>query len=146
MTDWNDDSNDSNPASSSREAGAPVGQGFFLNDMQADMPRFDNPLCAQVDGELFYPEMGGTVRYAKSICGDCTAQPECLEWALEHGEKFGVWGGKSAPERRKLIAARGIKPTPIPKERNPVIYTEEGLTARRAQLARAGRHPKKPAA
>jgi len=27
---------------------------------------------------------------------------DCLEYALAHGEKFGIWGGLSERERRRL--------------------------------------------
>ena len=31
---------------------------------------------------------------------------ECLEYALANGEKFGIWGGLSERERRKLRRQR----------------------------------------
>jgi WhiB family redox-sensing transcriptional regulator len=70
----------------------------------------DSAACADVDPELFFPvhqgRPGGTennvqVRVAKWVCKTCTVQAECLEWALEH-EAFGIWGGTTDLERRKL--------------------------------------------
>lgn len=71
-------------------------------------------LCAQVDPELFFPEKGGTDRPAKQVCQGCEVRPECLAYALEHGEHFGVWGGLSRPERLKLKQT-GIVPVREPR-------------------------------
>jgi WhiB family redox-sensing transcriptional regulator len=65
-------------------------------------------LCAQTDPESFFPEKGGSTREAKSICARCPVAAECLDWALEHEERFGIWGGLSERERRKV--ARSINP------------------------------------
>src|SRR6202034_4009303 len=62
----------------------------------------DRALCAQTDPEAFFPEKGGSTREAKRICMGCEVRDECLEYALEHDERFGIWGGLSARERRRL--------------------------------------------
>ena len=69
----------------------------------------DNPLswqadslCAQTDPEAFFPEKGGSTREAKKICSTCEVRAQCLEYALENDERFGIWGGLSERERRKL--------------------------------------------
>ena len=59
-------------------------------------------LCAQTDPETFFPEKGGSTRDAKRICGSCEVRSHCLEYALENDERFGIWGGLSERERRKL--------------------------------------------
>lgn len=66
-----------------------------------DKPWQNYGLCAQTDPDAFFPEKGGDVRPAKRICVNCPVRPDCLEYALEHGER-GVWGGLSEQERRKL--------------------------------------------
>jgi WhiB family transcriptional regulator, redox-sensing transcriptional regulator len=66
----------------------------------------DSALCAQTDPEAFFPEKGGSTRQAKAVCRSCEVRPECLEYALEHDERFGIWGGKSERERRQLKAER----------------------------------------
>lgn len=68
----------------------------------------ERALCAEVDPELFYPEKGGSTREAKKICDLCEVQAECLETALANAERFGIWGGKSERERRRMLADRGI--------------------------------------
>ena len=59
-------------------------------------------LCAQTDPEAFFPEKGGSTRDAKKICQSCEVRTECLEYALRNDERFGIWGGLSERERRKL--------------------------------------------
>jgi WhiB family redox-sensing transcriptional regulator len=74
----------------------------------------DNPLawqsdslCAQTDPEAFFPEKGGSTRDAKKICGSCEVRPQCLQYALANDERFGIWGGLSERERRKLRKRAG---------------------------------------
>jgi WhiB family transcriptional regulator, redox-sensing transcriptional regulator len=62
----------------------------------------ERALCAQTDPEAFFPEKGGSTREAKRICQGCEVRSECLEYALAHDERFGIWGGLSERERRKL--------------------------------------------
>jgi WhiB family redox-sensing transcriptional regulator len=62
----------------------------------------EQALCAQTDPEAFFPEKGGSTREAKRICQACAVRDECLEYALEHDERFGIWGGLSERERRRL--------------------------------------------
>jgi WhiB family redox-sensing transcriptional regulator len=62
----------------------------------------DRALCAETDPEAFFPEKGGSTREAKRICSGCEVRAECLEYALAHDERFGIWGGLSERERRKL--------------------------------------------
>ena len=59
-------------------------------------------LCAQTDPEAFFPEKGGSTRDAKKICQSCEVRSECLGYALANDERFGIWGGLSERERRKL--------------------------------------------
>lgn len=63
--------------------------------------------CAQVDPELFFPKSQGNAvtRDAKKVCAGCFVQAECRTYALEHDEGFGVWGGLSERDRRRLRRA-----------------------------------------
>lgn len=58
--------------------------------------------CLDADPEAFFPEKGGSTREAKRICAVCPVQQECLSYALENEERFGIWGGMSERERRRL--------------------------------------------
>jgi len=62
----------------------------------------ERALCAETDPEAFFPEKGGSTREAKRVCRSCEVRAECLEYALEHDERFGIWGGMSERERRRL--------------------------------------------
>jgi WhiB family transcriptional regulator, redox-sensing transcriptional regulator len=62
----------------------------------------ERALCAQTDPEAFFPEKGGSTREAKRVCLSCEVRSECLEYALLNDERFGIWGGLSERERRKL--------------------------------------------
>ena len=62
----------------------------------------DRALCQETDPEEFFPEKGGSSRAAKRVCRSCEVQTECLEYALLHDIRFGIWGGTSERERRAL--------------------------------------------
>jgi len=59
-------------------------------------------VCAQVDPELWFPEKGGSTREAKALCTGCPVQVQCLAYALANDERFGVWGGASERDRRRM--------------------------------------------
>jgi len=62
--------------------------------------------CMGVDPDLFFPERGASTREAKEVCRGCVVRQECLEYAIANGEKFGIWGGMSERERRRVRRAR----------------------------------------
>ena len=71
-------------------------------EVQELLPWQEQALCAQTDPEAFFPEKGGSTREAKRVCLTCDVRGECLEYALHNDERFGIWGGMSERERRKL--------------------------------------------
>jgi WhiB family redox-sensing transcriptional regulator len=66
----------------------------------------DQASCLGMDPDLFFPERGASTRDAKAICAACPVRVECLEFALSNGEKFGIWGGMSERERRRVRRMR----------------------------------------
>jgi WhiB family redox-sensing transcriptional regulator len=83
-------------------------QGHLLArvlDSPAELDWQERALCAQTDPEAFFPEKGGSTREAKRVCMSCDVRVECLEYALRNCEWFGIWGGKSERERRRLLRA-----------------------------------------
>lgn len=62
-------------------------------------------LCPQVDADIFYVNKGGSTGPAKAICAMCPVAEQCLQYAIEHDERWGVWGGKSERERRAIKRA-----------------------------------------
>lgn len=68
------------------------------------------PNCAQTDPEIFYPELGANpaaICAAKKICQACVLVEPCLEFALKNREEYGIWGGKSAKERKVFLDKTG---------------------------------------
>jgi WhiB family redox-sensing transcriptional regulator len=64
--------------------------------------------CLGVDPDLFFPERGASTKEAKQVCQSCVVREECLEYALANGEKFGIWGGLSERERRRIRRQRAL--------------------------------------
>jgi WhiB family redox-sensing transcriptional regulator len=76
-----------------------VGHGLAGTD---ELVWREQALCAETDPEAFFPEKGGSTREAKRVCVRCDVRGDCLEYALAHDERFGIWGGLSERERRRL--------------------------------------------
>lgn len=64
--------------------------------------------CLGVDPDLFFPERGASTKEAKQVCQSCVVREDCLEYALANGEKFGIWGGLSERERRRIRRQRAL--------------------------------------
>jgi len=70
--------------------------------------------CRHADPELFFPvaPAGSALAQlarAKKVCARCPVRTPCLEFALETGQDFGVWGGTSEQERRVMRRSRRRK-------------------------------------
>lgn len=66
----------------------------------------ESAACRGVDPDLFFPDRGESLEPAKRVCRGCPVQVACLDHALAGNEKFGVWGGTSERERRRLRRER----------------------------------------
>lgn len=64
--------------------------------------------CRGADADLFFPDRGASTRKAKAICQECEVRLECLDYAVRMGEKFGIWGGMSERERRRIRRQRTV--------------------------------------
>jgi WhiB family transcriptional regulator, redox-sensing transcriptional regulator len=84
------------------DEGAEYPDAFGMPESAEEPGWQERALCAQTDPEAFFPEKGGSTREAKRICTTCEVRSECLGYALEHDERFGIWGGLSERERRRL--------------------------------------------
>lgn len=73
-----------------------------------DLAWQDEANCMGANADLFFPERGASTRKAKQICAECEVQVECLEYAIANGEKFGIWGGLSERERRRIRKERSL--------------------------------------
>jgi WhiB family redox-sensing transcriptional regulator len=84
-----------------------VGDGVAV-DFGEDKSWQDLANCLGVDPDLFFPERGASTREAKEVCRGCVVRDDCLEYALANGEKFGIWGGMSERERRRIRRQRAL--------------------------------------
>lgn len=77
---------------------------MYLVDLSTT-PNWESAVCRQVDPEMFYPERGNyhVVRKAKKVCGSCPLLLECRNFALREEIPYGIWGGMTHRERRKLL-------------------------------------------
>jgi hypothetical protein len=72
-------------------------------------------LCRDLDPDVFFGEDPTTTAEAKAICGVCPSARECLAYALESNEQYGIWGAMTAVERRgmrqRYLAAPSVEMT-----------------------------------
>lgn len=69
---------------------------------------WEGALCAETDPEAFFPEKGESSHEGKRICESCPLQQACLQYALENNEEFGIWGGLSSTERKRIRRERRL--------------------------------------
>lgn len=71
-------------------------------------PVFDREdrACNGKPAELFFPEHAARYPKAAAWCHSCPCETECLTWALETRQSFGMWGGRTPEERREILARR----------------------------------------
>jgi WhiB family redox-sensing transcriptional regulator len=62
--------------------------------------------CSNHPPAVFFPSDGVGVEIAKRICSTCSAQEQCLDYALTNRIDHGVWGGTSERQRRRILKAR----------------------------------------
>ncbi len=65
----------------------------------------DRAACFGVDPDVFFPISEEEAGPALTFCGACRIREECLAWALKNGERYGVWGGLTEQQRRRLQRA-----------------------------------------
>ena len=116
--------------------GVGVSAASFLQALELERWQA-SALCAQVDPEVFFPDKGGSTKEAKRICQGCEVRSECLEYALEREERFGVWGGLSERERR---AKRGVHDAALLRRIAEVRRLDAAGMTRRQIAAELGVH------
>lgn len=75
---------------------------------------------------IFFPTQGESANRAKAICAECPVAAECLEYALDTPERYGIWGGTSEKERRVLRRERGLTAPTGGRVRRPIRHGENG--------------------
>lgn len=88
----------------------PVGQNESVVSRPLEMKRAPSwkllAACRGVEADIFYPLTDEEAESAKSVCQTCSVREACLEWALAHRERDGVWGGATERERRRMVRQR----------------------------------------
>lgn len=59
--------------------------------------------CRQADPDLFFSADEEVTAAAIRMCRGCPVSGECLEWALEMRVRYGIWGGATERERRRML-------------------------------------------
>lgn len=125
-------------------------QELLVEEADEELGWQERALCAQTDPESFFPEKGGSTREAKKVCLACEVRSECLEYALANDERFGIWGGLSERERRRLkkqpseyAAQHGATQRNAGQHRS-VRRTSSGTKLRNKAMSRANGPPPAP--
>jgi WhiB family redox-sensing transcriptional regulator len=71
--------------------------------------------CITTNPDVFFPVAVGTaaskqVARALRICGGCPVKQQCLDFAVQTGERDGIWGGTTPEERARTRRARNHRP------------------------------------
>lgn len=64
--------------------------------------------CVGSDVDVFFPGVSQSASEARRICATCTVRDACLDYAIEYGEQFGIFGGKNRDERNAIARARAV--------------------------------------
>jgi WhiB family transcriptional regulator, redox-sensing transcriptional regulator len=94
-------------------------------------------LCTQSDPEIFFPDPGASAVAAIEVCLQCPVRAECLGWAIEHDERFGVWGGTSEAYRQHLRFSGASLAEALAESATCVEAEEHLLRHRRTAAPRA---------
>ncbi|MFJ9902416.1 WhiB family transcriptional regulator [Streptomyces sp. NPDC101152] len=76
--------------------------------------------CRGADVETFFPAPGdvAAVRRALMICDRCPVRIPCRRYALDHRERYGIWGGLTEETRETLLRIGPPRAVlPLPEER-----------------------------
>jgi WhiB family redox-sensing transcriptional regulator len=63
----------------------------------------DRAACYGIDPDVFFPTSEEEAGPALAYCSSCAIRDICLAWALKNGERYGVWGGLTEQQRRRLV-------------------------------------------
>jgi len=81
--------------------------------MENEMSAFMNPdderpwaarsECRGEDPTIFFPGTDDDPAIGLAICARCPVRQECLEYAIEARERYGIWGGTTERQRRRMV-------------------------------------------
>lgn len=88
------------PRYNREQAAAEIADGRRWQDFgecRGDMNLFFGPENEKIDPKRQREAL------AKAVCARCVVKADCLQYALQADEKFGVWGGLGEQERQLLL-------------------------------------------
>lgn len=71
----------------------------------ADPLWHERAACRGRSVEMFFSEEPADIRAALRVCQACPVRQPCYELAMANREYFGVWGGTTERERRRVFRA-----------------------------------------
>jgi WhiB family redox-sensing transcriptional regulator len=77
----------------------------WLPSLPAPESWMEDAACRNLDPDLFFIESSSAEQLrkeaeAKAACRTCPVAAECLAFSIRHDERYGVWGGMNAADRR----------------------------------------------
>jgi WhiB family redox-sensing transcriptional regulator len=84
------------------------------SNTRLDIEWAEQGACRSADPSIFFAPSNGETKAerlrredaAKAVCQKCPVRPHCLEHAIANDERYGIWGGLTDGERRRLIPVR----------------------------------------
>jgi WhiB family redox-sensing transcriptional regulator len=80
--------------------------------MEIEMTAFMNPdedrpwaaraECRGEDPSMFFPGTDDDPSLGLAVCARCPVRQECLDYAIEARERYGIWGGTTERQRRRM--------------------------------------------
>lgn len=77
-----------------------------LADLDDEPDWMADGLCRGAPPDLFFAKDHHSVNRARAVCLICPVKTDCLEYALEHHERTGMWGATTPKERRVILRRR----------------------------------------
>jgi WhiB family redox-sensing transcriptional regulator len=59
--------------------------------------------CRGLDSAMFFPGQDGDAEPALLVCSGCAVRDECLDFAVETRQRYGIWGGTTERQRRRIM-------------------------------------------
>jgi WhiB family redox-sensing transcriptional regulator len=66
------------------------------------VPFYDDAACRGANTDQFFVGVGESAQAAKRICEGCKVKDVCRDWAIKYKITFGIWGGTTQRDRRKI--------------------------------------------
>lgn len=100
----------------------------------SDNTWMEDAACRGMNPDVFFPQRGESTAEARAVCARCPVILRCRHYALANYEKYGIWGGMSERERRRIRKPRrdGVRPWYVERPdaaRQAKALLARGLTA-----------------